>query len=157
YFSKIKADFIPHLEENNIKELTTWSQLEYTTRESWILDIVEEYLKQKLIDRADNFKQRNKKTNLQVESNIQVASNDDLEILSQINETEKYNHTNKENISRSKQLTASNSNFSSFIKHTSGNNMTNYKYVDSTSNIESDAISSSDEEINKNVFSQSYQ
>ncbi|CAG8723380.1 14538_t:CDS:2, partial [Dentiscutata heterogama] len=88
----------------------------------------------------------NKKTNLQViESAIQVASNDKLEILSQINKnTKKYNSPNKENIISSKNneeyFTASN-----FIKLTSGNNITtfaNHESSDSTSNIESDTMSS---------------
>jgi hypothetical protein len=39
YFSKIKADFTPHLEENKITELTTWSQLGYSARESWVEDV----------------------------------------------------------------------------------------------------------------------
>ncbi|CAG8760314.1 15449_t:CDS:2, partial [Dentiscutata erythropus] len=36
YFVNIKANFTPHLEENQIKESVTWSQLGYTARESWI-------------------------------------------------------------------------------------------------------------------------
>jgi hypothetical protein len=39
YFSKIKADFTPHLEENKIEASTTWSHLGYTARESWIDDV----------------------------------------------------------------------------------------------------------------------
>ncbi|CAG8800386.1 14745_t:CDS:1, partial [Dentiscutata erythropus] len=38
YFSKIKDDFILYLEENNIKESTTWSQLGYIAKESWVLN-----------------------------------------------------------------------------------------------------------------------
>ncbi|CAG8773448.1 5436_t:CDS:2, partial [Dentiscutata erythropus] len=38
YFAKIKADFTPHFEENQIKESVTWLQLGYTARESWIDD-----------------------------------------------------------------------------------------------------------------------
>ncbi|CAG8800829.1 26238_t:CDS:2, partial [Racocetra persica] len=34
YFAKIKA----HIEENQIKESVTWSQLGYTVQESWIED-----------------------------------------------------------------------------------------------------------------------
>ncbi|KAF0438023.1 hypothetical protein F8M41_004317 [Gigaspora margarita] len=73
YFAKIKANFTPHLEKNQIKESVTWSQLGYTARQSWIEDvynkhrhqlgsnkwIVGECLKQKLNDRdnEDNLEQ----------------------------------------------------------------------------------------------------
>ncbi|CAG8615461.1 829_t:CDS:2 [Dentiscutata erythropus] len=99
YFSKIKADFTPHLEENKIAESITWVHLGYSVRESWVLDvynkhkhqigsnkwIVEECLKQKLIDRADNFRRRNKKAKFKVtKSNNQVTNSDnELEILNQ--------------------------------------------------------------------------
>ncbi|CAG8618679.1 32173_t:CDS:2 [Gigaspora margarita] len=39
YFSKIKADFTPHLEANKITELTTWLQLGHSARESWVEDL----------------------------------------------------------------------------------------------------------------------
>ncbi|CAG8825589.1 23750_t:CDS:2, partial [Dentiscutata erythropus] len=68
---------------NKIAESTTWSQLGYSARESWIEDIydkhkvqigfnrwiVQECLKQKLIDRADNFRRKiNKKQNITIQS-----------------------------------------------------------------------------------------
>ncbi|CAG8738980.1 6190_t:CDS:2, partial [Gigaspora margarita] len=85
-----------HLEANNIKESVTWSQLGYSARESWILDvcnkqilqigsnkwIVEECLKQKLVDRKP-LQQTNKhieehnsvnKENI-FESNIELDEN----------------------------------------------------------------------------------
>ncbi|CAG8457680.1 37697_t:CDS:2 [Gigaspora margarita] len=52
--SKIKlwklSDFTLHIEVNKIVESTMWSQLGYLARESWIKDIVQECLKQKLMD-----------------------------------------------------------------------------------------------------------
>ncbi|CAG8727630.1 7021_t:CDS:2, partial [Cetraspora pellucida] len=38
YFSKIKANFTSHLETNKITELSTWSQLGYSAKESWVED-----------------------------------------------------------------------------------------------------------------------
>ncbi|CAG8458360.1 7875_t:CDS:2 [Racocetra fulgida] len=108
YFSKIKSDFTPHLEANKITELTTWSQLGYSARESWVEDvytkhrlqigsnkwIVQECLKQKLNDRA-------KKKGLKVTMpNIQVASSDDEpEVVQQSTSIfKRYAMINKENI-----------------------------------------------------------
>ncbi|CAG8674744.1 10460_t:CDS:2 [Cetraspora pellucida] len=134
YFSKIKSDFTPHLEENNIKESITWSQLRYTARESWILDIVEECLKQKLVDRADNFRRRNKKANLKViNSNMQAANNNE------------------------EPFTTSSSN--SFVTSTSNNNIVtskNYELYDSTSDMAFDTTFSSNKELSRNISSQPY-
>ncbi|CAG8834967.1 39674_t:CDS:2, partial [Gigaspora margarita] len=110
YFAKIKADFTPHLEENKIKASVTWSQLGYTARESWIEDvynkhrskigsnkwIVQECLKQKLTDRADNFRRKNYKAKPRITQNLD--NNDELEMSIQQN-IEKITNANKENMS----------------------------------------------------------
>ncbi|KAF0381757.1 hypothetical protein F8M41_012069 [Gigaspora margarita] len=195
YFSKIKADFTPHLEANNIKKSVTWSQLGYSARESWILDvcnkhilqigsnkwIVEECLKQKLVDRADNFRRSNKKANLKVaNSNIQITSEDELEPLQQTNKhIEEHSGVNKENIFESNieldeyyqedqenaiineydnedHFTTSNS--SSFGAPTSSNDLatsTYHEISDSTSDTALDSTFS-DEEMSRNIPSQSY-
>ncbi|CAG8812483.1 25003_t:CDS:2, partial [Cetraspora pellucida] len=186
YFSKIKSDFTPLLDENNIKESITWLQLGYTAREKC--------LKQKLVDRADNFRRRNKKANLKViNSNMQAASEDELETLQQNNRNiEENNRINEENILESdiEECTINKENIfgpnieldeyyqenttineynneepfatsssNSFVTSTSNNNIVtsrNYELYDSTSDMAFDTTFSSDEELSRNISSQPY-
>ncbi|KAF0513449.1 hypothetical protein F8M41_017763 [Gigaspora margarita] len=122
-----------HLEANNIKESVTWSQLGYSARESWILDvcnkqilqigsnkwIVEECLKQKLVDRS--------KINMHTEANLKVA-NSNIQVTRE-DESEPLQQTNKhieEHNDNDDHFTTSNS--SSFGAPTSSNDLAPSRY-----------------------------
>ncbi|CAG8644510.1 18609_t:CDS:2, partial [Gigaspora margarita] len=74
YFAKIKADFTPHLEENQIKESVTWSQLGYIARQSWIEDIK---LSQQITKKTFQINKENTSYRFETESNKICESNED--------------------------------------------------------------------------------
>ncbi|CAG8462549.1 2573_t:CDS:2 [Racocetra persica] len=158
YFTKIKADFTPHLEANQITELTTWSQLGHLARESWI---VQECLKQKLNDRADNFRKRAKKKGLNItKQNIQVANSDnEPEVVQQLNSNNEPEVVNEfQEMDQKIHLSSDNedSEFfgSNFYENCDGSTSDSYATSSSTSGSYIDPTSDSNNEICENILPQ---